>query len=52
LVIVQKPQSAAFNSMPLCVINNGDADYQLLPKEMPDTILNHINRWIKNNEDK
>jgi chemotaxis response regulator CheB len=52
IVIVQKPQSADYNSMPLSVINNGVADYQLLPEEMPDTILNHINKWIKNNEDK
>jgi chemotaxis response regulator CheB len=51
MVIVQEPNSCEHSSMPLRVINAGSADYQLAPEEMPDTILNHINRWINNHED-
>jgi two-component system CheB/CheR fusion protein len=52
MVIVQEPKSCDYNSMPLSVINSGFADYQLLPEEMPNTILNHINKWIRNNKEK
>jgi two-component system CheB/CheR fusion protein len=51
MVIVQEPNSCEYNSMPLSVINSGSVDYQLLPEEMPNTILNHINKWIRNNKD-
>lgn len=50
MVIVQKPQSSDFSSMPESAIQTGSVDYELLPEEMPGTILSHINKWIKNNE--
>lgn len=46
LVIVQKPQSCAYSSMPLSAIKTGSVDYELLPEEMPATILKHINKWL------
>jgi two-component system CheB/CheR fusion protein len=51
MVIVQTPQSSKYSSMPESAIRTGSVDYELLPEEMPDTILEHINKWIKNNED-
>ena len=50
MVIVQTPQSCDYSSMPESAINTGSVDYELLPEEMPGTILKHINKWIKNNE--
>jgi two-component system CheB/CheR fusion protein len=52
MVIAQSVQSCEYSSMPANAIRTGAVDYELLPEEMPDTILNHINKWIKNNEDK
>ena len=51
MVIVQTPQSCDYSSMPESAINTGSVDYELLPEEMPGTILKHINKWIKNNEE-
>lgn len=47
MVIVQKPQSCDYSSMPLSTIRTGSVDYELLPEEMPDTILKHINNRLK-----
>jgi hypothetical protein len=38
-----------FNSCdraPESTISTGSVDYQLLPEEMPGTILKHINSWL------
>jgi two-component system CheB/CheR fusion protein len=51
MVMVQEPESCEFSSMPESAINTGSVDYQLLPGEMPDTILKHINKWITNKSD-
>jgi two-component system CheB/CheR fusion protein len=50
IVIVQKPQSSEYSSMPESAIRTGSVDYELLPEEMPNTILEHIDKWIKNNK--
>lgn len=50
MVIVQKPESCEYSSMPESVINTGSVDYELLAEDMPGTILQHINKWINNNE--
>ncbi|MBU1565673.1 MAG: PAS domain-containing protein [Proteobacteria bacterium] len=39
MIMVQRPDSAEFNGMPLSAIGTGLADYQLLPAEMPAQIL-------------
>ena len=52
MVIVQTPQSSEYNSMPLSTIRTGSVDYELLPEQMPNVILKHINKWIRSNEDK
>lgn len=52
MVIVQKPQSCEYSSMPLSAVRTGFVDYELLPEEMPGAILKHINNWIENTEDK
>ncbi len=39
MVMVQTPDSAEFNGMPLSAIGTGLVDYQLLPTEMPAQIL-------------
>jgi two-component system CheB/CheR fusion protein len=52
MVIVQTPQSADYNSMPLSTIRTGSVDYELLPDEMPGTILKHINKWLQKNNEK
>lgn len=50
MVIVQTPQSCEYDSMPLSTIKTGSVNYELLPEEMPDTILKHINKWLKKKE--
>jgi two-component system CheB/CheR fusion protein len=50
MVIAQKPESCQYSSMPVSAIKTGLVDYQLLPEEMPGTILTHINQWIEENE--
>lgn len=52
MVIVQKPQSSDYSLMPESAIRTGAVDYELLPEEMPSTILNHMNKWIEENQDK
>ena len=52
MVIVQSVQSCEYCSMPESAIKTGAVDYELAPEEMPATILQHINKWIKNKEDK
>lgn len=52
MVIVQKPESCEYSSMPESAISTGSVDYVLLPEEMPGTILSHINKWIEENKDK
>lgn len=47
LVIVQTPDSCEFDAMPLSVIDAGLADYQLLPEEMPDIIVSHVNAVLQ-----
>lgn len=39
MIMVQTPDSAEFNGMPLSAIGTGLVDYQLLPAEMPAQIL-------------
>ena len=46
MVIAQDPGSAAFNSMPLSVIQAGLADYVLNPSEMGDTIRSYVNHLL------
>jgi two-component system, chemotaxis family, CheB/CheR fusion protein len=48
MVIVQTPQSADYNSMPLSTIRTGSVDYELLPEEMPPIILKHVDTWLTN----
>lgn len=49
MVIVQNVQSCEYSSMPESAIRTGSVDYELLPEEMPGTILSHINKWISQN---
>jgi two-component system CheB/CheR fusion protein len=39
MVIVQDPETAQYNDMPLSAINTGCADFILPPKEMPQAII-------------
>ncbi|MEJ7678039.1 MAG: chemotaxis protein CheB [Segetibacter sp.] len=50
IVIVHEPEICAYSSKPSSVINTDAADYQLSPELMPDTILAHINRWMKRHD--
>lgn len=42
MIMVQHPDSAEFNGMPLSAIGTGLTDYQLLPAEMPAQILDYV----------
>jgi two-component system CheB/CheR fusion protein len=48
IVLVQTPQSCEFSSMPESALRTGSVDYELLPEEMPNKILQHVNKWINN----
>ena len=43
-IIVQAPDSAGEDSMPTSVIAEGYANEVLLPKQMPQAIINHVSR--------
>ncbi|MFD3001921.1 CheR family methyltransferase [Pontibacter toksunensis] len=42
MVIVQDPETATFDAMPLNAINTGHSDYVLSPEEMPGEIMNYV----------
>lgn len=42
MVIAQSPSSCEHSSMPSAVIGNGDADHTLLPHQMPEIIMKHV----------
>lgn len=52
LVIVQSPESCEYAELPLQVIENEQADFVLLPEDMPVIIHGYVNRfnYKKNNE--
>jgi len=43
LVVVQRPETARYDSMPTSAIETGLVDYVLPPEEMPGTILKYVN---------
>jgi two-component system CheB/CheR fusion protein len=43
LVIVQSPESCEHATLPLAVIKSGNADFVLLPKDMPIIIQGYVN---------
>jgi two-component system CheB/CheR fusion protein len=44
LVIVQDPETARHSSMPRSALDAGLADYALPPRDMPETLLNYVQR--------
>ncbi len=42
LVLVQEPDTAAFNGMPVSAIATGAADFVLAPRSMPEEIYMHV----------
>lgn len=47
LVIVQSPESCEYTGLPLAVINNGNADFVLLPQDMPVIIHAYVGHHEK-----
>ena len=41
LVLVQHPETAKFESMPLAAIQSGAANFVLTPEQMPETLIRH-----------
>lgn len=46
MVIVQDPETAAFNSMPVSAIQTGLADYVLPPDKMPEYLVDYVKRFL------
>jgi two-component system CheB/CheR fusion protein len=51
MAMVQDPQTAQYNSMPLASIGTNMVDYVLTPEEMPVKLIQYINHPILANED-
>jgi two-component system CheB/CheR fusion protein len=51
LAIVQEPDSAQFNSMPLAAISTGFADYIQLPEDMPEKLISYFHHPVIRNEE-
>lgn len=52
MIIVQDPETAAFQGMPLAALHTNCADYILPPQEMPQAIENYVKNdkpeWVSN----
>lgn len=46
MVIVQDPETAAFNSMPVSAIQTGLADYILPPDKMSEYLVDYVKRFL------
>lgn len=46
LVLVQSPETCEFPQLPRKVIQDGNADFVLLPEDMPVIIQGYINRLV------
>lgn len=48
MIMVQEPQTAAFNSMPVNAISTGLVDFVLSPTKMPDALIRFIEHPLSN----